>query len=246
MSLREGFQTAINAVYPTRCVGCGEMVESDIGLCADCWRDTPFIGGTSCDQCGTPLLNGPDDAEDACCDECLDAPRPWARGRAALVYRDRARKLVLAFKHGDKHNIFKPAGIWLANAARSMNLSENTLVVPIPLHWTRLAKRRYNQSALLAQSFAREAHLNVCPDVLLRQQKTPSLEGHTQYERFDILADAITVHPRRKHRLAKRPVLLLDDVMTSGATLGAATNACLAAGADRVDVLVLARASKAR
>lgn len=246
MSLQKGFQTAINAVYPTRCVSCGDMVESDVGLCARCWRDTPFIGGMSCNQCGTPLLTGPDGGQDASCDACMRTPRPWSRGRAALIYRDRGRTLVLALKHGDRHNIFKPAGVWLARAARSLNLPENTLVVPIPLHWTRLAKRRYNQSALLAQAFAKEARLNVCPDVLVRTKQTPSLEGRTQEQRSDILSGSITIHTRRKHRIVKRPVLLLDDVMTSGATLSEATQACLDAGAARVDVLVLARATKAR
>ena len=244
MSLRAGFQTAISAVYPPRCVGCGDMVDSSFGLCAACWVDTPFIGGTVCDQCGLPLPGAVDDEEIAHCDDCIKVPRPWSKGRAALLYKDKARALVLAFKHGDRHDIFRPAAIWLAHAARGLRLEPNTLVVPVPLHWARLAQRRYNQAALLAQAFGRQTHLNVCPDVLLRPNRTKSLEGKTQYQRFEILTDAISIHPRRKHRIAGRPVLILDDVMTSGATLTAATRACLDAGADHVNVLVLARVEK--
>ena len=245
MGLNVGIQTAVNAVYPPRCVGCGDMVDSNFGLCAECWRETPFIGGTVCDQCGVPLPGEAGENETVQCDDCINTLRPWERGRAALLYKDKARDLVLAFKHGDRHDIFKPAAVWLDHAAQALDLAPNTLVVPIPLHWSRLAKRRYNQSALLAQAFASEAHLNVCPDVLLRPRSTTPLDGKTQYQRFEILADAITVHPRRRHRVAKRPVLLLDDVMTSGATITAAAEACLDAGADHVNVLVLARVEKA-
>ncbi len=162
-----------------------------------------------------------------------------------MMYRDQARKVILGLKHGDRHDVFRPAGNWLAQTAKPLDLSPETLVVPIPLHWARLAKRRYNQAALLAQSFAKEAHLNVCPDVLIRPQSTPSLEGRSRYQRFEVLADSISVHPRRRHRIVQRPIIILDDVMTSGATLASATKVLIEAGAKHVDVLVLARADKA-
>ena len=204
-----------------------------------------FIGGAVCDQCSVPLMGADRPGHFAQCDTCMRTPMPWNRGRAAMMYKDQARKLVLALKHGDRHDIFKPAGTWLAQAAKPLDLPKQTLVVPVPLHWARLARRRYNQAAMLAQAFAREAHLNVCPDVLLRPQPTGSLDGRSRYQRFEVMADAISVHPRRRHRIIGRPIVILDDVMTSGATLSAATEACLAAGAGQVDVLVLARVDKA-
>jgi ComF family protein len=235
------FQTALQLLYPPRCVSCGKMVDSDFGLCGHCWRDTPFIDGLCCDLCGTPLPGHSDEAE--FCDDCLTTPRPWQRGRAAFLYRENGRKLVLALKHGDRHDIARPAAIWLARAARPM-LHDDLLIAPIPLHWTRMLKRRFNQSALLAQELARLVGLPYCPDLLQRHVRTDSLEGQGHDARFATLSGAIRAHPRRRHRMAGRSVLLVDDVLTSGATMAAAAEACLAAGATDVCALALARVAK--
>ncbi|MEM9551863.1 MAG: phosphoribosyltransferase family protein, partial [Pseudomonadota bacterium] len=159
------------------------------------------------------------------------------------LYQGRARSMVLALKHGDRSDIARPAAKWLAQAGRDL-IGPQTLIAPIPLHWSRLVKRRYNQSALLSHALANELGAAHCPDLLVRTRQTKPLEGHTHAERFAALDQAIKVHPRRRHRLAGRPVVLVDDVMTSGATLGAATEACLASGANDVCVLVLARVAK--
>jgi ComF family protein len=169
--------------------------------------------------------------------------RPWDQGRAALEYRDIGRKLVLGLKHGDRHDVVRPAARWMARVARPI-LRDDMLIAPVPLHWLRLLKRKFNQSALLGNALARETGLECCPDLLLRQRATPSLDGKTRDDRFATLKAAITLHPRRRHRIAGRSVLIVDDVMTSGATLAAATDACRAAGARHVAVLVLARVAK--
>lgn len=235
-------QTAVRLIYPPRCIGCGTQVESDFGLCGPCWRDTPFIGGTVCDSCGCPLP-GTNDGHRIDCDDCMKTPRPWDMGRAALLYRDQARRIVLALKHGDRADLARPAGLWLAQAARPL-LQKNILVAPVPLHRLRLLRRRYNQSALLAQELAGQTGLAFCPDLLERTRNTGSQEGRSVAERFEHLTDAIHPHPRRRHRMVARPVLLVDDVMTSGATLAACTHACLNAGASAVFTVVLARAAK--
>lgn len=235
-------QTALRLIYPPACLNCGDLVEDDFRLCGTCWRDTPFIVGLVCDLCGTPLLGDAGD-DDAICDDCMTTARPWARGRAALVYHDIGRRLVLALKHGDRHEIARAAGKWMAQVGAPL-LRRNMLVAPIPLHWTRLMKRKFNQSALLADAVAREARLHQCPDLLVRPRPTASLKNKDHEARFAILQQAIAAHPKRRHRMAGRPVLLVDDVMTSGATLAAATEACLGAGAREVCVLTLARVAK--
>ena len=235
------FQTALRVLYPSKCVSCGERVESDFGLCGPCWRDTPFIEGLCCDSCGVPLPGESDETEH--CDACRSIARPWSRGRAAFVYRGNGRKLVLGLKRGDRHDIVRPAALWLARAAQPL-LRENTLIAPIPLHWTRLLKRRFNQSALLAQALARRIDAAFCPDLLIRSVRTESLEGKSFEARFSTLGGAINAHPKRRHRMVGRHVLLVDDVMTSGATMAAAAEACFAAGACEVSALTLARVAK--
>lgn len=235
-------QSALRLLFPPQCISCGALVDSDFGLCGACWRETPFIAGLVCDRCGTPLP-GEDAGRAELCDDCLGLSRPWGRGRAVMAYRDNGRKLVLALKHADRTDLARPAAAWLARAAAPI-LRPDALAVPVPLHRLRLLRRRFNQAALLAAGLARTAGLDHCPDLLLRTRRTASQEGRSREARFANLAGAIRVNPRRAGRIAGRPALLVDDVMTSGATLAAAAEALIAAGATGVDVLVLARVAK--
>lgn len=233
-------RAAVGVVYPPVCVACGAMAESPNGLCGPCWRDASFLlGGLVCDLCGAPL---PGEAGAIVqCDDCLRVPRPWSRGRAVLPYRATGRDLVLAFKHADRTDLARPLGAWLARAARPL-LDGDPVLVPVPLHWRRLLARRYNQAALLARAVGRELGLPVLPDALVRRVRTGPLGHLPAEERHRRLADAIAPHRRRGRALAGRDVLVVDDVMTSGATLAACTEAAHAAGATEVRVIVLARA----
>jgi len=150
---------------------------------------------------------------------------------------------VLALKHGDRPELARPAARWMAQAGRELFRPE-MLIAPVPLHWTRLLKRRYNQSALLAQHLGQEVGLDVCPDLLLRRKGTPVLDGKSAAERTEALSDAIQPHPKRIDQMQGRDILLVDDVMTSGATLAACAQACTDAGANHIFVLALARVAK--
>lgn len=128
-----------------------------------------FITGLACDACGVPLP-GENKDEVAHCDSCLIAPRPWAQGRAALLYEGMARRLVLSLKHGDRQDLVIPMARWMAKKSRDL-AAENAVIAPVPLHWWRMFRRRYNQSALLAKRIAGERGFDFCPDLLLRNQR---------------------------------------------------------------------------
>ena len=240
--MRFGLQTALAAVFPPRCVACGAMVDSDFALCGACWGKMPFISGLVCDACGVPLP-GAGDGHRAECDDCLTTPRPWVAGRSALLYRDMARKLVLGLKHGKRTEIARPAAIWMARAGQDL-VRPGMIVAPVPLHWSRLVRRSFNQSAVLAGRVAQATGLPHLPDLLRRTRATRPLDHRTVAARFAELDRSIEVHPRHAGRVRGRPVLLVDDVMTSGATLAEATRACHAAGAGPVFALTLARVAK--
>lgn len=235
-------QTVLRAIYPPECMACGCQVDNTFALCPSCWADTPFILGAACDLCGTPLPGQAEPGAKLRCDGCRANPPPWDKGRAVMSYHGIARKLVLGLKHGDRVDVARAAGPWLARAAADL-VTPDTTIIPVPLFRARLWRRRYNQSALLAQALGRFTGTEVMLQGLLRIKTTPSLDGKSREERFALLQEVITANPRDD--LSGRDVVLLDDVMTSGATLSACTHAARSAGAKKLSVIVLARVDQA-
>ncbi|MBM3604130.1 MAG: ComF family protein [Alphaproteobacteria bacterium] len=239
-------KAALQLLYPPQCLSCGAGVSDNgagaVHLCPACWPEAVFVTGACCDCCGAPL---PDDGtggtDTLVCDDCLQAVRPWTRGRAAMVYAGTGRKLVLALKHGDRLDLAPPLADWLARAARPL-VVPGMIVAPVPLHLRRLMRRKYNQAAQVAGRFARRLGLPHQPDLLVRRRHTPSQDHRGAAERFANQQDALVVNARHRDLLQGRPVLLVDDVMASGATITAAATALLAAGSGPVSVAVLARA----
>lgn len=232
---------ALTAIYPDRCMTCGALVDRGDGLCGSCWSSVAFIAGLVCDLCGAPL---PGDDDSAVCEDCHGRPRPWAQGRAAILYDGGGRRVVLGLKHGDRTDLARPAARWMLRAGRPI-LATRPLLVPVPVHWSRLAARRYNQAAELARELAREGGFETVPDALIRTRRTAVQDGLGIDARFANLADAIAVRPCRRPHVAGADICLIDDVMTSGATMTAAARALAQAGALRITALVLARVVKA-
>lgn len=245
-ALRRAVKATLALVYPPQCLACDDPVAGGAGavhLCPACWPDTAFIGASCCDSCGVPLPPGPDAEDGLICDDCLRLPRPWQRGRAALIYAGTAKKLVLALKHADRPDLAPALGQWLARAAAPL-VTPRTVVVPVPLHLRRLLRRKYNQAQLLAQQVAATHGLPLAPRLLRRVRHTEGQDHRGVTDRFVNLAGALAVDPARARPLAGRPVLLVDDVMASGATMAEATAMLTAAGLGPIRVAVLARAVK--
>lgn len=227
----------IDTIFPPRCLACPAQTDAAHGLCPACWADTHFIAGTTCTKCGVPLL-GDAGAEDIC-ESCRRHPPAWDGGAAPLIYGGAARRMVLALKHGDRLDMVGPLAGWMARAGRDL-LAEADMIAPVPLHWRRLVRRRYNQSAELARRIGRLSGRPVVVDLLLRQRATAPQDGG-RCARAANQAGAFGVNPRHVSGLHGKRVLVVDDVLTSGATLSACADCLRGAGAARVDVLALAR-----
>lgn len=228
----------LDAILPPLCLGCNEIVAEPGSLCAACWQGFSFISAPHCTCCGVPF---PEDlGGDALCVDCLKRPPRFRRARATLIYDGESRRLVLPFKHGDRTDMARAYGRWMAQAGAGL-LAEAELVAPVPLHWRRLFTRRYNQALLLAKSLSRETGIALAPDLLRRRRWTGSQAGLKAKERRRNVRQAFEIHPRWTDALRGKSVLLVDDVLTTGATVEACAGVLQRAGARHVDVLTLAR-----
>jgi ComF family protein len=249
-ALRQGVASAVrgmvNAVLPPQCLACDALVATPGSLCAECWTDAKFITAPQCSICGTPYSFDP--GADLVCGACSRARPLYDRARSVLRYDDLGRRLVVGFKHGDRTHGAPTFGRWLSRAGSEL-IADADLVTPVPLHRLRLIRRRFNQSAMLAQAICRSpaGHaLQFAPDLLLRRRHTPSQAGLNAVQRRQNVRNAFSVNPRRIAQLDGKRVLLVDDVLTTGATVSECARILSRAGAARVDVLTLARVDAPR
>lgn len=241
-SLRRLGRHLLDALLPPQCLGCREMLSADVALCASCWSKIRFIVAPLCEACGLPFPAATGDV--GLCGECLGRRRLFERARAAVVYDDGSRGLILAFKRADRTDAAPVFAGWMARAGAGL-LADADILAPVPLHWTRLLARKYNQAALLALAVGRLSDVPVSPELLVRLRKTRSLGTLGPVARAEAVRKAIAVHPAHAGSLAGRRVLLVDDVHTTSATAEACSRALLAEGAGAVDLLTLARTVRA-
>jgi predicted amidophosphoribosyltransferase len=228
----------VDLVFPPRCPLCGEGLAAQTGLCAACWAKLAIPGQPCCARCQRPFDAATPDG--TVCAPCLADPPRHDGIAAGTLYNEASRKLVLAFKHG-RRIALAPMLARLIAAQLPGDVGPGWLVVPVPLHRWRLGSRGFNQSALLARELAQATGARLLVDALVRNKRTPMLGGLGRKARARALVGAIAVNPGRANRLVGSRVLLVDDVLTSGATSEASVRALRRAGAERVVVACFAR-----
>src|SRR3954451_24673705 len=234
---RQAAKFALDIALPTQCVACREPVDGE-GVCADCWAKLSFIAKPYCPRLGIPFVYDP--GPDLLSMEAIANPPAYRRARAAVRYDEVARTLVHGLKYQDRTYLAPPMGRWMARAGREL-LAEADMLVPVPLHWRRGWSRRYNQSGALARVIARESGVKLRGDVLRRIRATEQQVGLSRPQRASNVQGAFRVADEAQPDVQGRHVVLIDDVLTSGATVDTCTRALLRAKAAQVDVLVFAR-----
>jgi ComF family protein len=236
-ALAHAAKFALDIALPTQCVACREPVDGE-GVCAECWAKLSFIAKPYCPRLGIPFVYDP--GPELLSMEAIANPPAYRRARAAVRYDDVARTLVHALKYHDRTDLAPTMGRWMTRAGAEL-LDEADVLVPVPLHWRRAWGRRYNQSGALAGEIGRQSGVKVATEALRRVRPTEQQIGLSRAQRAANVQGAFKVAPDRMADIQGRRIVLVDDVLTSGATTDACARALLRAKAAEVDVLVFAR-----
>jgi len=236
-ALRAMFGAALDLALPRLCPACREPVEGQ-GLCPGCWSKLAFITKPYCERLGIPFVYDP--GPGILSMEAIADPPAYRRARAAVRFDEISRALVHALKYGDRLDLAPMMGRWMSHAGRELLAGADALV-PVPLHWRRLWARRFNQSAMLAAAISAASGVSVAARVLKRVKPTVQQVGLSRSERAANVQGAFRVPPEARTAVASRRLVLVDDVLTSGATVDGCARALLRAGAANVDVLIFAR-----
>lgn len=234
-------RAAVDVLLPPRCLATGEIVDAPGMLSPKVWPQLQFIEAPFCKTCGMPFSF--EIANDALCAACMDREPVFEASRSAVMYNDASRKMILAFKYGDRLHAVKTFAPWMMRAGQSL-INQADFIIPVPLHNRRLRERRFNQSALLAQEIARKSGKAYIPDLLQRTRHTIPQQGLNYKERGKNVHGAFEVNENHLHAVKGRVILLIDDVYTSGATLNECARVMKQAKAAIVNVLTIARVTK--
>ncbi len=239
--MKAAWRGALDMIFPPRGLD-GNAAPLAGGLGADAWSRIHFIDGPVCDGCGAPFEF--DQGPEARCAACMAKPRAFDAARAACLYDEVSREPILKLKHADRLDLAPMLARWLSRSAREL-LAEADALAPVPLHPFRLLRRRYNQAAELARPLSQLSGVPYLPDAVVRRRQTESQAGKSGGGRRRNVAGAFFVPPSRRALVEGKRILLIDDVMTTGATLEGCARALKSAGAARVDAAVIARVKEA-
>ena len=228
----------LNLLFPPQCLKCNQAVSAHGTLCLECWKGVRFITDPFCGCCGHPFEY--DQGKEALCGNCIQERPSFWRARSAFHYDEHSRALVTKLKYSDQAHLSAVYGKWLANCGHEL-IAASDIIVPVPLHYWRFVGRRYNQSALLAYSLQKHCDLTVLPNVLKRTRATKPQPGLTRRQRKANVKGAFMVNAKSRELIHNKNILLIDDVMTTSATIGECAKTLLKAGAAQVNVLTLAR-----
>lgn len=240
-SARTFLRGCANILFPPVCLACNELVEQQGALCSECWNQMEFCAGPACDICGYPFEYQME--HHTICGACIQQPPPYGRARAVFRYNSISRQLVTSLKYHDKTHIVPYIADWMVRAGEDI-LADADYIIPVPLHRRRLWMRRYNQSALLSQHITRKTSVPTLYNALVRTRYTPPQAGLNYKQRIKNVTGAFQVIAKYRFRIKGKRIILIDDVLTTGATVKACARALLKVGAQRVDVLTLGQTVK--
>jgi len=238
--LRRLGRAVVDGVLPPRCLACGTIVDEPDALCSSCWAGMTFFAPPWCAVCGLPFPHPM--GEEAVCADCARQKPSWDRARAVMRYDKHSRHLVLALKHGDRTHVARALGRWMGRAGAEL-LEGADMIMPVPLHWTRLFTRRYNQAGLLAHAVRAAGGPPVMADWLVRRRRTSSQGRLGPVARVRNVRGAFAV--RRGCDVKGKRIVLVDDVLTTGATVEECARVLRRGGAASIGVLTLSRAVRA-
>jgi ComF family protein len=236
--MRRGMSSIADFLVPAQCLACHAAVDIHNALCGPCWRQVQFIRAPVCDRLGVPLAGGVAATGRIVSAAALADPPDYDRARAVAHFTGTLRPLVHRLKYSDRHETRALFGAWLMEAGREFT-ADADLLIPVPLNRSRLLWRRFNQSALLALELSRQSGVPMDALALVKRKSTPPQVGLTQAQRQDNVAGAFAVTKAGRHRIDGAHVILIDDVITTGATVSACARVLKRAGAAHVDVLAL-------
>jgi ComF family protein len=234
---KESLRTFLEPFVPPLCPLCHDPIDTDESLCAGCWKTIDFISDPRCSVCSLPLECG--ERGPLICGPCLKDPPPFSATQAACRYTPASRALVLQLKYADATHLVPLFAKWMTRDSRIFECVD--AIIPVPLHWTRLLSRGFNQAGLLANAISKETHLPFWPHILKRPKKTAPQGSLSKEDRHAALKRAFRVDQKFKSHVQGKILMLIDDVMASSATVKFSTKALLTAGAKEVRVNVLCR-----